>query len=74
MCLDAVGWLKEVKPENMKKAIALEYVPRLDNKQDAKYLYAFLDGKDIERVFDTDVRKKLQKESRYRELYEWMKS
>ena len=71
LCREVSEWLQEIDTENPKKTTALEYVPKLKNKVDAKYIYAHLDGRDVGQVFDVDVRKKLQKESRYEELCKW---
>ena len=66
-------WVESRDDKNSRKAIALEFIPTLKNKKDAKYLYAFLDEKSVEDVFNQDVRDRLNKESRYNELCKWFK-
>ena len=73
VCLDISGRLQNDGVEDIKKTAALEYIPKLKSKLDSKYVFAYLDGRDIDEMFEADVRKQLQKESRYEEMCKWFK-
>ena len=69
---DVDAWTESYDGDNMRKSLALEFVPALPRKEDSKYVFFHVDGKDALAAMESDVRRKLQKDSRYDEMMEWL--
>jgi len=55
-----------------KKTVALEFVPNLIHKQDARFIFSVLDGKDLRPLVLDHVAKSVTKTEKYEELTKWM--
>jgi len=55
-----------------KKAIALEFAPNLIFKQDARFIFSVIDGKELRPLVLDHVAKSVSKTANYEQLAEWM--
>ena len=55
-----------------KKTIALEFVPNLIHKQDARFIFSVIDGKELRQMVLDHVRKSVTKTANYEQLVEWI--
>ena len=60
--------------DNPRKEAATAFVPNLMNKADAKFVFAHMDGKNIDDMYESEVRKGLGSDTRYDALRDWMAS
>ena len=65
-------WLAANGGDNPRKAAATEFIPQNVDKADVKFVFSHMDGKDMDEMFDTEVRKGLGSDTRYDTLREWM--
>lgn len=56
-----------------KKKLALEYVPNLKQKDDAKYMFLGFDGKNVRDLMIEKVKASVGNTTRYDEMITWMK-
>lgn len=56
-----------------KKKLALEYVPNLKQKDDAKYMFLGFDGKNLRDLMIEKVKASVGNTTRYDEMIAWMK-
>ena len=56
-----------------KKKLALEFVPNLKQKEDAKYLFMAFDGKNVRDLMIEKVKASVGNTTRYDEMIAWMK-
>lgn len=56
-----------------KKKLALEFVPNLKQKDDAKYLFLAFDGKNVRDLMIEKVKASVGNTTRYDEMIAWMK-
>lgn len=55
-----------------KKTVALEFVPNLLQKQDARFIFSVLDGKELRPLVLDHIAKSVTKTEKYEELVKWM--
>lgn len=55
-----------------KKTVALEFAPNLLQKQDARFIFSVLDGKDLRPLVLDHIAKSVTKTEKYEELVKWM--
>ena len=55
-----------------KKDVAINFVPNLIHKQDARFIFSVLDGKELRPLVLDHVRKSVTKTEKYDELVKWM--
>lgn len=55
-----------------KKTVALEFAPNLIHKQDARFIFSVLDGKDLRPLVLDHIAKSVTKTEKYEELVKWM--
>lgn len=55
-----------------KKDVAINFVPNLIHKQDARFIFSAFDGKELRPLILDHVRKSVTKTEKYEELAKWM--
>ena len=55
-----------------KKEVAIKFVPNLIHKQDARFIFSVLDGKDLRPLVLDHIAKSVGKTEKYEELVKWM--
>jgi len=55
-----------------KKEVAIKFVPNLIHKQDARFIFSVLDGKDLRPLVLDHIAKSVTKTEKYEELVKWM--
>lgn len=55
-----------------KKTVALEFVPNLLQKQDARFIFSVLDGKELRPLVLDHISKSVTKTEKYEELVKWL--
>ena len=58
--------------DNNRKRIALEYVPKLESKADASFIFKMLDGKDLRELMFEHIRKSITSNTKWDACAEWM--
>ena len=55
-----------------KKDVAINFVPNLIHKEDARFIFSVLDGKELRPLVLDHVRKSVSKTEKYEQLVKWM--
>lgn len=58
--------------QNDRKRIALEFIPTLDRKEDAQFIFRMLDGHDLRGLLLDHVRKNINTNVKWKACAEWM--
>ena len=55
-----------------KTVLALEFVPRLEHKADAQFIFRMLDGHNVRDLLLEHIRKNISSNTRWKECARWM--
>ena len=55
-----------------RKELALNFIPTLENKEDARFIFSYLDGKDLKEQLLAKIKQDVTNTTRYDRLKEWM--